>query len=92
MKLYLFWSDLDIGVFGMTQNAEGQNLPAEFAPWSKSGQGEAIFCGSADEPVAGGFVNPILRAIDRDGAYLGRFDASGFFRLTPAGARNSRPH
>jgi hypothetical protein len=75
MKLYLFWSDLDIGVFGFTEDAGGENLPAEFAPWSKNGSGEAIFRGSADEPVAGGFVNPILRAVDRDGVYLGRLNA-----------------
>jgi hypothetical protein len=73
MKLYLFRYDLDIGVFGFTQEAEGGNLPAEL-PWSKNGSGEAIFRSPADEPVAGGSVNPILRAVDRDGLYLGRFD------------------
>jgi hypothetical protein len=78
MKLYLFWSDLDIGVFGFTEDAGGENLPTEFAPWSKNGEGEPIFYCPADEPLAGEFVNPILRAVDRDGVYLGRFDASKF--------------
>ena len=87
MKLYLFWSVLDIGVFGFTSDAEGQNLPAEFAPWSKNGQGEAIFPGPANEPAGGEFANPILRSVHRDGVYLCRVDASRFFKLTPACAR-----
>jgi hypothetical protein len=77
MKLYLFWSDLDIGVLGFTSDAAGQNLPAEFAPWSKNGQGEAIFRGPADEPTEG-FINPILRAVHRDGVYLRKLAVSAF--------------
>ncbi len=70
MKIYLFWSDMDIGVFGFTSDAEGQNMPADFAPWSKNDLGEALFVSPKEELARPEFANPILRAVHRDGFYL----------------------
>jgi hypothetical protein len=70
MKVYLFWSDTHIGVFGFTSDAEGQNMPAEFAPWSKNDQGGALFVGPKEKLARPESTNPILGAVHRDGFYL----------------------
>jgi hypothetical protein len=72
MQIYLFWSETDSEVFGFTANIEGENLPAGFAPWSKSGQGGALYLGPAEDLTALSVSNSVIRAVQRDGFYLGR--------------------
>jgi hypothetical protein len=70
MKVYLFWSEKHLSVFGFTSDAKGRNMPAEFAPWSKNEQGEALFVSPKEELARPDFANPILRVVHRDGFYL----------------------
>jgi hypothetical protein len=67
--LYLFWSRSDIEVFGFTADVDGRNLPVEFGPWERNGDGACLYAG-ADEslPVS----DPVRLAIQNDGFYLGR--------------------
>jgi hypothetical protein len=68
METYLFFSDTDEDVFAFTSDPEGENLPAEFAPWLKNGDGAALYIGPEDSVTS----NPVLRAVRRDGFYLAR--------------------
>jgi hypothetical protein len=72
MPIFLFWSQTDTDIFGFTTEPEGGNLPAEFAPWSKNGQGAALYLGAGEDLTAAGVANPVVRAIQRDGFYVGR--------------------
>jgi hypothetical protein len=68
MQIYLFWSARDRQVFGFTFDPEGTNLPSEFAPWSKNGDGEALYAGPLDTTAS----NSVVEAVQRDGFYLAR--------------------
>jgi hypothetical protein len=70
MLIYLFWSQSDTTVSGLTLDAEGKNLPSEFAPWSKNDGGQPIY---TDADISSGQVsNSIVQAVRRDGFYLFR--------------------
>jgi hypothetical protein len=69
MPIYLFWSLRDLAIFGFTLEPAGRNLPTEFAPWSKNGDGAALRDVGADEKSRS---NAVVRAIYRDGFYLAR--------------------
>jgi hypothetical protein len=68
MRIFLFWSEWDMEVFGLTSDLEGGNLPPELAPWSKNGEGEALYIGPDNSPAS----NTIVRAVQRYGFYLAR--------------------
>lgn len=63
--IYLFWSEADASVFGFTVHPMGANLPDDFAPWIKNGDGGAIYVG---EP--GNVSSIIISDVLRDGFYL----------------------
>jgi hypothetical protein len=68
MEIYLFWSEWYAEVFGFTSDPKGENLPADLAPWSRNGGGQAIYA-RPDENQA---PNTVVEAIQRDGFYLAR--------------------
>jgi hypothetical protein len=69
MQIYLFWSQRDLGVFGFTSDHAGANLPVEFMPWSKNGDGEALYTGPNE---ASNPANVIIEAVQRHGFRLAR--------------------
>jgi hypothetical protein len=67
--IYLFWSQADVEVFGFTADVDGQNLPAEFAPWERNGDGACLYAGPGESlPVS----DPVRLAIQSEGFYLCR--------------------
>ena len=72
MQIYLFWSDPDKEVCGFTLDPEGMNLPSDLAPWSKNGDGAALYAG----PPGGEMGNAVIRTVRRDGFYLVRSDGA----------------
>ena len=68
MQLYLFWSEANTKVFGLTLDPAGENLPNALAPWSRNGDGQAIYTNSEERrPPA---YNSVVRAVQRRGFYL----------------------
>lgn len=59
-------------MFGFTPDGAGANLPAEFAPWIRSGEGSPLETGAADRLARHGQPGPISAAIQRDGFYVVR--------------------
>jgi hypothetical protein len=70
MQIYLFWSEADTSVFGLTLDPEGENLPAEFAPWSRNGDGQAIYADPGERPTALNAFDPVVQTVRREGFYL----------------------
>jgi hypothetical protein len=72
MAISLFRSTKEPGVFGFTADPTGANLPAEFAPWQRSGSGTAAqaYAGSSLDGLAAS--DPVVKAVERDGFYLAR--------------------
>lgn len=70
MLIYLFWSQSDTTVSGLTLDAEGKNLPREFAPWAKNDDGTPIYTDA--DIFNGGVSNSIVQAVRSDGFYLFR--------------------
>jgi hypothetical protein len=71
MDIFLFWSEADTEVFALTLDREGESLPAEYGPWSKNGNGEALNVGAGESITASRVSsNAIVRAVQRDGFYL----------------------
>ena len=66
----LFQSAVDPEVFGFTQDATGENLPAKFAPWRKSSQGGSLYLGIGESSAELGSVDPVIRAVQTQGFYL----------------------
>jgi hypothetical protein len=76
MDIFLFWSEADIEVFALTLDREGENLPAEYGPWSKNGHGEALEVGAGESIAVPRVSNAIVRAVQRDGFYLAEIGRS----------------
>jgi hypothetical protein len=72
MAISLFRSTKEPDLFGFTADPTGANLPAEFAPWQKSGVETAAqaYAGSSLEGLAAS--DPVVKAVERDGFYLAR--------------------
>jgi hypothetical protein len=72
MAISLFRSIKEPEVFGFTADPTGTNLPAEFAPWQKSGGGTAAqaYAGGSLDGLAAS--DPVVKAVQRDGFYLAR--------------------
>ena len=72
VQIYLFWSEANTKVFGLTLDPEGENLPSALAPWSRNGDGQAIYA-DPDEgrPTA---LNSVVRAVQRGGFYLAEIE------------------
>jgi len=72
MAIYIFFSEGDVCVFALTASSAGKNLPSEYGPWSRCGDGKALYSSrrgdAEDDPVS----NPVIAIIMRDGFYLGR--------------------
>jgi hypothetical protein len=71
MNIYLFWSEGNIEVFAFTFDPEGSNLPTEFAPWAKNGDGDALYAGPDGSLTANDTSNTVVRVVRRDGFYRG---------------------
>ena len=72
MKLTLFRSAKEPDVFGFTADPTGSNLPDEFAPWRKAGEGTAAQTYAEDSLGGIASSDPVIRAVERDGFYLAR--------------------
>ncbi len=72
MHIFLFFSERDTRVFGLTADPEGGNLPFDLGPWSKSGDGEALYTDPGEGLAGFKASNPVMAAIKHDGFYLGR--------------------
>ena len=72
MKLTLFRSTKDPDVFGFTADPTGSNLPDEFGPWPKAGEGTAAQAYAGDSLGGIASSDPVVRAVERDGFYLAR--------------------
>jgi hypothetical protein len=70
MMINLFQSAVDPEVFGFTQDANGENLPAKFAPWRKSSRGGSLYLGIGESSAQLGAVDPVIRAVQTQGYYL----------------------
>jgi hypothetical protein len=70
MMINLFQSAVDPEVFGFTRDANGENLPAQFAPWRKSSQGGSLYLGIGESSAELGSVDPVIRAVQNQGFYL----------------------
>jgi hypothetical protein len=70
MNLHLFRSGKEPDMFGFTPDATGADLPAELAPWTRSGEGVA----QQAWPIEGArYIQfaPIFDAVGHDGYYVG---------------------
>jgi len=76
MNIFLFWSEANTEVFALTRDREGENLPAEYGPWSKNGHGEALNIDAGESITASRVPNAIVRAVQRDGFYLAEIGRS----------------
>jgi hypothetical protein len=70
MMINLFQSDSDPEVFGFTEDATGQNLPARFAPWRKSNRGGSLYLGVGESSAQLRSGDPVIRAVETQGFYL----------------------
>ena len=62
MQIYLFVSRSNPDVRAFTADATGGNLPIDYAPWDRSGNGSVLPTGGEDTQVG--------RAIQKDGFFL----------------------
>jgi hypothetical protein len=76
MTIFLFQSGYDAEVFGFTSDAAGKNLPAEFSPWTRDGEGSAMRIGVGEGLAGAGASAAVIRAVKRDGFYLARSGAA----------------
>jgi hypothetical protein len=72
MQIYLFWSEANIKVFGLTLDPEGENLPSALAPWSRNGDGQAIYADPEEDRAMA--LNSVVRAVQRGGFYLAEIE------------------
>jgi hypothetical protein len=72
MKLSLFKSTTEADLFGYTADPSGGNLPAEFGPWLKAGEGSPAEAHAGQGPNGLSPSDPISTAVARDGFYLVR--------------------
>jgi hypothetical protein len=71
MKVYVFRSAKDAGVYGFTSDHTGDNLPEDLGPWQAQGGGAAMPIGStADNEL-------LLQTIEREGYYIVHTDQTG---------------
>jgi hypothetical protein len=78
MKLTLFRSTKEPDVFGFTADPTGSNLPDEFGPWRKAGEGTAAHAYAGDSLDSGiASSDPVMKAVERDGFYLARSGVTG---------------
>jgi hypothetical protein len=77
MKLTLFRSTKEPDLFGFTDDPTGSNLPDEFGPWCRAGEGTAAQAYAGDS-LSGGVASsdPVIKAVERDGFYLARSGAT----------------
>ena len=72
MRLSLFKSTKETDLFGYTADPSGGNLPAEFGPWQKAGEGSPAEAHAGHKPNGLSPSDPISMAVERDGFYLVR--------------------
>jgi hypothetical protein len=80
MKLTLYRSTKEPDVFGFTADPTGNNLPDEFSPWQKAGEGSPAQNYAGDSLGGIASSDPVLKAVEHDGFYLAR---SGV-KITPS--------
>jgi hypothetical protein len=66
MRVVIFKSKSDPKVLAFTQDPNGGNLPADYAPWAPIGGSAA----RATDNLSGGMSDPIVADILRDGYHL----------------------
>jgi hypothetical protein len=73
MKLTLFRSIKEPDLFGFMADSTGSNLPDEFGPWCRAGEGTPAQAYAGDS-LSGGVASsdPVTKAVERDGFYLAR--------------------
>jgi hypothetical protein len=72
VKLTLFRSTKEPDIFGFTSDPTGNNLPGQFGPWFKAGEGSPAqtYAGDCLEGLA--LSDPVIRAVEHEGFYLAR--------------------
>jgi hypothetical protein len=71
MQPTLFRSTKESDVFGFTTDPTGSNLPEEFGPWRQAGEGTAAQTDAGDSLNEIASSDPVLKAVERDGFYIG---------------------
>ena len=69
MRVFIFRSGKDLYVIGYTQEPDGKNLPAEFAPWV--GLGDDLIQ-RGEDLAAVGPADRVIGAIERDGFFVAK--------------------
>lgn len=64
MMVFMFRSEVDDQVFGLTYAKDGSNLPSQFAPWHVTGNWMV--------PVGATPSDPVMNALTVDGYFIGR--------------------
>jgi hypothetical protein len=73
MEVYIFVSTAWPSVKAFASDMSGANLPAAYAPWTRSGEGCAVETGPDIAALAGGgSSDPVVSAIERGGFYVAR--------------------
>jgi hypothetical protein len=70
MHVFIFQSQSDAGIVGITAQRDGKNLPGQYAPWKAIGNG-ALQSGGSLAGITEG-ADHVLAAIAKDGYFLAR--------------------
>src|ERR1700742_5006404 len=76
MAIFLFFSERDTGIFGLTDRPDGGILPASLAPWARFGDGEPLHPDLQWFGPGSGVRSSVIAAIEHDGFYVGRTSQS----------------
>jgi hypothetical protein len=72
MKLTLFRSTTEPDIFGFTVDPTGSNLPDEFGPWRKAGEGIAARTHEGNSFDGLASSDPVIKMVEKHGFYLAR--------------------
>jgi hypothetical protein len=72
MKLTLFRSTKEPDIFGFTSDPTGNNLPGQFGPWLKAGEGSSAQTYARDSLEGLALSDSVIRAVEHEGFYLAR--------------------
>jgi hypothetical protein len=74
MKLTLFRSTKEPDIFGFTVDPTGSNLPDEFGPWRKAGEGSVARTHGGNGLDGLASSDPVTKMVEKQGFYLARSD------------------
>jgi hypothetical protein len=72
MKFTLFRSTKEPDMFGFTSDPTGNNIPGQFGPWLKAGEGSSAQTYAGDSLEGLALSDPVIRAVEHEGFYLAR--------------------